>query len=125
MQAIRLSTGKREKRHYGNILDYIGNTPLIPIKRLNPNKRVRLLAKLEKANPGGSIKDRPALSMIEGAEASGALINRKTVLEATSGNTGIGLAIWSAPSKDIDCCWLCLNPRAWNESNGSRPSAPG
>ena len=80
-------------RGYGNILDCIGNTPIVPIKRLNPNKRVRLLAKLEQTNPGGSIKDRPALSMIEAAEASGALTKRKTVLEATSGNTGIGLAM--------------------------------
>ena len=78
---------------YGNILDNIGNTPLVPIKQINTNKRVRLLAKLEQANPGGSIKDRPALSMIEAAEASGALTKRKTVLEATSGNTGIGLSM--------------------------------
>ena len=93
MQAIRLSTEIRERCHYSNILDCIGKTPLVPIKRLNPNKHVRLLAKLEQANPGGSIKDRPALSMIEAAEASGALTKRKTVLEATSGNTGIGLAM--------------------------------
>lgn len=82
-----------EVSKYGNILDCIGNTPLVPITRINPNKRVRLLAKLEQTNPGGSIKDRPALSMIEAAESSGALTKRKIVLEATSGNTGIGLSM--------------------------------
>ncbi len=82
-----------ENPKYGNVLDCIGNTPLVPIARINPNKRVRLLAKLEQANPGGSIKDRPALAMIEAAESGGALTKRKTVLEATSGNTGIGLSM--------------------------------
>ena len=76
-----------------SIMDYIGNTPLVEIRRLNPNPKVRILAKLEYFNPGGSIKDRVALSMIEAAEASGALTPDKTVLEATSGNTGIGLAL--------------------------------
>lgn len=76
-----------------NILNHIGNTPLVEIRRLNPNPRVRVLAKLEYLNPGGSIKDRPALSMIEEGERSGELTPDKTVLEATSGNTGIGLAM--------------------------------
>lgn len=53
---------------YKNIIDHIGNTPLVEISRLNPNKNVRILAKLESANPGGSIKDRTALFMIENAE---------------------------------------------------------
>ncbi len=75
------------------ILDAIGNTPLVAIRRLNPNPRVRLLAKLEYMNPGGSIKDRAALAMIEAGEASGDLSPDKTVIEATSGNTGIGLAL--------------------------------
>jgi len=76
-----------------SILGQIGNTPLVEIRRLNPNQRVRVLAKLEYLNPGGSIKDRPALSMIEDGEQSGALTAGKTVIEATSGNTGIGLAL--------------------------------
>ncbi len=76
-----------------SILDTIGNTPLVEIKKLNPNPNVRVLAKLEYFNPGGSIKDRPALYMIEAAEKSGELNRDKTVLEATSGNTGIGLAL--------------------------------
>ena len=75
------------------ILDTIGNTPLVEIKKLNPNPGVRVLAKLEYFNPGGSIKDRPALYMIEAAEKSGELTGDKTVIEATSGNTGIGLAL--------------------------------
>ncbi|MBC2742038.1 MAG: cysteine--tRNA ligase [Desulfosarcina sp.] len=76
-----------------SILNHIGNTPLVEIRRLNPNPHVRVLAKLEYLNPGGSIKDRPALSMIEEGERSGELKPGKTVIEATSGNTGIGLAM--------------------------------
>ncbi|MBW1678182.1 MAG: cysteine--tRNA ligase [Deltaproteobacteria bacterium] len=76
-----------------SILDTIGHTPLVEIKRLNPNPRVTLLAKLEYFNPGGSVKDRIARAMIEAGEASGALTPDKIVLEATSGNTGIGLAL--------------------------------
>ncbi len=76
-----------------SILNHIGNTPLVEIRRLNPNPLVRVLAKLEYLNPGGSIKDRPALSMIEAGERSGELKPGKTVIEATSGNTGIGLAM--------------------------------
>jgi cysteinyl-tRNA synthetase len=76
-----------------SILNTIGNTPLVEIKKLNSNPKVRVLAKLECFNPGGSIKDRPALYMIEAAEKSGELKSDKTVLEATSGNTGIGLAL--------------------------------
>ena len=76
-----------------SILDAIGNTPLIEIRHLNPNPNVRILAKLEYLNPGGSIKDRAALYMIEKGEKSGELTPDKTVIEATSGNTGIGLAL--------------------------------
>jgi cysteinyl-tRNA synthetase len=76
-----------------SILDAIGNTPLVEVKNLNPNPRVRIMAKLESFNPGGSIKDRAALFMIEAGEKSGALTPDKTVIEATSGNTGIGLAL--------------------------------
>ncbi len=79
-----------------NILNTIGNTPLIEIKKLNPNPKVKILAKLEKFNPGGSVKDRIAKYMIEAAERSGKLTKDKTILEATSGNTGIGLALVAA-----------------------------
>jgi cysteinyl-tRNA synthetase len=76
-----------------SIIDIIGNTPLVEIKKLNPNPNVKVFAKLEYFNPGGSTKDRPALYMIEAAEESGELTRDKTVIEATSGNTGIGLAL--------------------------------
>ncbi len=71
----------------------IGNTPLVELKRLNPNPRVRILAKLEGNNPGGSVKDRPALYMLVKAEENGSLTRDKTILEPTSGNTGIALAM--------------------------------
>lgn len=77
-----------------NILKLIGNTPLVKINRLNTNKNVEIYAKLEGFNPGGSVKDRIALSMIETAEKSGGLKD-KLILEPTSGNTGIGIALVS------------------------------
>jgi len=78
---------------HDDVLTLIGNTPLVSIRRLNPNPAVSVLAKLEATNPGGSIKDRVAMAMIGAAEASGELTRDKTVIEATSGNTGIGLAM--------------------------------
>lgn len=79
-----------------SILDRIGNTPLVRLDRVNPNPNVEIWAKLEFFNPGGSVKDRPALNMIETAEADGRLTKDKIILEATSGNTGIGLAMVAA-----------------------------
>jgi len=76
-----------------SILDSIGNTPLVRLDRINPNPKVKLLAKLEGNNPGGSVKDRIALYMVKDAEAEGRLTKGSTILEATSGNTGIGLAM--------------------------------
>jgi cysteine synthase B len=78
------------------ILDLIGSTPMVEIRRLNPNPRVRMVAKLEGFNPTGSIKDRIALKMIEQAESEGAILEGMTLLEPTSGNTGIGLAMIGA-----------------------------
>ena len=78
------------------ILDTIGNTPMVELLHMNENPRVRVLAKLEGNNPGGSVKDRIALSMIEGAEARGELKPGMTILEATSGNTGIGISLVAA-----------------------------
>jgi len=75
------------------LVNNIGNTPLIELSAINPNPRVRILAKLEGNNPGGSIKDRPALYMLTKAEESGELTKSKTILEPTSGNTGIALAM--------------------------------
>jgi [CysO sulfur-carrier protein]-thiocarboxylate-dependent cysteine synthase len=76
-----------------DILDAIGDTPLVGIQRLSPKPEVRLWAKLEGQNPTGSLKDRIALAMIEDAEASGELKGDRVILEPTSGNTGIALAM--------------------------------
>jgi len=81
---------------YNNILDVIGHTPLVRINKLNPNPNVQMYAKLEGFNPTGSIKDRIALKMIQQAEESGILTHNKTIIEPTSGNTGIGLAMIGA-----------------------------
>jgi len=80
----------------GNILELIGNTPLVRINKMNPNPKVTIYAKLEGFNPTGSIKDRIALKMIEQAESEGKLKKGKTIIEPTSGNTGIGLAMIGA-----------------------------
>jgi cysteine synthase len=77
----------------GDILDAVGDTPLVGIQRLSPDPSVRLWAKLEGQNPTGSLKDRIAVAMVEDAEASKALTPEKTILEPTSGNTGISLAL--------------------------------
>ncbi|MDB5051800.1 MAG: Cystathionine beta-synthase [Fibrobacteres bacterium] len=76
-----------------SVLDLIGNTPMVRLSRIKGGKRARLLAKLEWFNPGGSVKDRTGLAMIEAAEAQGQLRPGATVVEPTFGNTGIGLAI--------------------------------
>ncbi len=78
---------------YDDILEAVGNTPLVGMPRMSPNPGVRLWAKLEGTNPTGSTKDRIAKKMIEMAEASGELTAAKVVLEPTSGNTGIALAM--------------------------------
>ena len=78
---------------YDDILQTIGNTPMVRINRLNPNKNTTIYAKLEGLNPSGSIKDRIALSMLQQAEISGKLKQGKTIIEPTSGNTGVALAM--------------------------------
>ena len=78
---------------HASVIDCIGNTPVIDVSALSPNPAVRILAKLEGQNPGGSVKDRVARSMIEAAEADGTLAPETTILEPSSGNTGIALAL--------------------------------
>ena len=78
---------------YGNLIEAVGNTPLVELPRLSPKPGVRIFAKLEGRNPTGSVKDRVAKAMIEGAEAEGAIEPGQTILEPTSGNTGIALAM--------------------------------
>ncbi|MEA2088053.1 MAG: cysteine synthase A [Candidatus Caldatribacteriota bacterium] len=79
-----------------SILSAIGSTPLVELNNLNENSKVRIFGKLEGSNPGGSIKDRPAYYMLKKAEESGELTRGKTILEPTSGNTGIALAMIGA-----------------------------
>jgi cysteine synthase B len=79
-----------------SVIDSIGNTPLVELKNLNSKHKVRLMAKLEGSNPGGSVKDRAALYMVKKAIESGKLVPGKTILEPTSGNTGIALAMIGA-----------------------------
>ena len=78
---------------YGDIVQAIGNTPLVELKRLSPKPGVRIYAKMESFNPTGSVKDRVARAMIEDAEEKGAIAPGQTILEPTSGNTGISLAM--------------------------------
>src|SRR5246127_5609070 len=78
---------------YGDIVQSIGHTPLIELKRLSPKPEVRIWAKLESHNPTGSVKDRVARAMIEDAEEKGLIRPGQTILEPTSGNTGISLAM--------------------------------
>lgn len=79
-----------------SILDSIGNTPVVRLRHLAPERGAAILVKLEGSNPGGSVKDRVALWMVRRAEEEGFLKRGKTILEATSGNTGIGLALVGA-----------------------------
>jgi cysteine synthase B len=76
-----------------NILDLVGNTPMVELKRLNPNPATTIYAKLEGNNPGGSVKDRPALNMIRSALERGQITAGTKLVEATSGNTGIAMAL--------------------------------
>ncbi|MDM5138710.1 cysteine synthase CysM [Aeromonas bestiarum] len=81
---------------FATLEDLIGNTPLLALRRINPWPEVTLLVKLEGNNPAGSVKDRPALNLIKSAEASGRLLPGARLIEATSGNTGIALAMVAA-----------------------------
>ncbi|MGH6656892.1 MAG: PLP-dependent cysteine synthase family protein [Actinocrinis sp.] len=97
---------------YDSLLDSLGHTPLIGLPRLSPSPEVRIWAKLEDRNPTGSIKDRPALAMIEAAEAEGRLAPGATILEPTSGNTGIALAM---AAKLKGYALICVMPENTSE----------
>src|SRR6476619_3946552 len=75
------------------VLDTVGNTPMVALKRMNPNDAVTMYAKLEGNNPGGSVKDRPAYNMIKSALERGDINSQSMLIEATSGNTGIAMAL--------------------------------
>src|SRR5690242_21651621 len=83
-------------REYPTLLDLVGGTPIVRLERLSSPGHARILAKLEFLNPGGSVKDRIGLAMIEQAEREGKLKPGGTIVEPTSGNTGVGLAIAAA-----------------------------
>jgi cystathionine beta-synthase len=83
-------------REYPSVLQLVGNTPIVRLDKLGREVEPRLLAKLDYLNPGGSVKDRIGLAMIEQAEAEGKLKPGGTIVEPTSGNTGVGLAIAAA-----------------------------
>lgn len=82
--------------NYKTLADYVGNTPLVKLQYLNPNPSNTILLKLEGNNPAGSVKDRPALHMIQAAQQRGEIAPGETLIEATSGNTGIALAMAAA-----------------------------
>ena len=82
--------------NYKTLADFVGNTPLVKLQYLNPNPRNTILLKLEGNNPAGSVKDRPALHMIQAAQQRGDISPGDTLIEATSGNTGIALAMAAA-----------------------------
>lgn len=84
---------------FASVLDLIGETPVVELKSFDTG-RCRLFVKLESQNPGGSIKDRIALSMIVNAEQRGQLARGGTIIEATAGNTGLGLAFWRHEARD-------------------------
>src|SRR5947209_17859492 len=93
---MTLTADAVRERVRGTILEHIGDTPLVPLRRVGAGLKGELWAKLESANPGGSVKDRPGLWMVIAAEEEGRLRKETVILDATSGNTGIALAIVSA-----------------------------
>jgi cystathionine beta-synthase len=93
-------------RYYESLLDLVGNTPLVRLSKAAEGVEGLLLAKVEYFNPGGSVKDRIALRMVEGAEQDGLLHEGGTIVEPTSGNTGVGLAI-VAQAKGYKCVFVC------------------
>ncbi len=118
---------------FDSLIDSVGGTPLVGLPRLSPSPEVRLWAKLEDRNPTGSVKDRPALAMIEAAESAGLLAPGATILEPTSGNTGISLAM-AAKLKGYRL--ICVMPentsrersqllRMWGAEIISSPAAGG
>ena len=80
-------------RFYDNVVELVGNTPLVRLGRVGADAPATMLAKIEYFNPGGSVKDRIALRMVEQAESDGRIKPGGTIVEPTSGNTGIGLAL--------------------------------
>jgi cystathionine beta-synthase len=106
----------RSMRYYESIVDLIGNTPLVRLARVTAGLRPMVLAKVEYFNPGGSVKDRIALRMIEEAEKTGELPPGGTIVEPTSGNTGVGLAL-VAQQKGYHCVFVCPDKVSMDKIN--------
>src|SRR6202171_6635581 len=100
---------------YENVLGLIGNTPLVKLNRMARDTSATILAKMENLNPGFSVKDRIGISMIEAAEREGILKPGGTIVEATSGNTGIGLAL-AAAVKGYKCIFLITDKASVEKS---------
>ena len=92
-------TGDAASEIRESVLDLIGETPLVRLSRLEPSVRTPLVAKVECMNPGGSVKDRPAVAMIDAAEQAGKLRPGGTIVEPTSGNTGLGPRHGGGPAR--------------------------
>ena len=103
---------------HDSVLDLIGNTPLVNLKQVAKDKPCKVVVKAEMTNPGGSSKDRPAVSMIDHAEREGLLKPGGTIVEPTSGNTGVGLAIVAAQRR-----YKCLRHDRQGRPRGGRPAA--
>lgn len=105
--------------YYDSLVDLIGNTPLVRLNRVSAGLAPTILAKVEYFNPGGSVKDRIAVRMIDAAEASGALPPGGTIVEPTSGNTGVGLAI-VAQQRGYSCIFVCPDKVSADKINAMR-----
>ncbi|MFI5645483.1 cystathionine beta-synthase [Kitasatospora sp. NPDC051705] len=113
------TTGRTPVRYHNSIIDLVGNTPLVKLNKVTEGISATVLAKVEYFNPGGSVKDRIAMRMIEAAEASGALKPGGTIVEPTSGNTGVGLAI-VAQQKGYKCIFVCPDKVSTDKINTLR-----
>lgn len=108
-------------KFYNNITELFGNTPLVKLNKLTTGIKATVLAKLESFNPGGSVKDRIGYSMIKAAEEDGTLKPGGTIVESTSGNTGIGLAL-AASQKGYKCIFV-MTEKVSNEKKKSSQSS--
>ena len=103
-------------RYYDNVVELIGNTPLVRLRSVTEGISATVLAKVEYFNPGGSVKDRIALRMVEEAEKSGLLQPGGTIVEPTSGNTGVGLAL-VAQLRGYNCVFVCPDKVSEDKQN--------
>src|SRR6201747_575651 len=113
--------------YYESVVDLIGNTPLVKLRVVTadlPHPAPTVLAKIEYVNPGGSVKDRIAVRMIDAAEASGELKPGGTIVEPTSGNTGVGLAI-VAQQRGYHCIFICPDKVSQRQVNALRQCGLG